>query len=89
MAQKWGVPVTDSALHALTQRLGSRAAVQTQERLKQPLVLRELQRTPTKLAVLMLDGWQVRQRGPGWRKSKTQENHLEWHDWKIGVYYRH
>ena len=36
----------------------------------------------------MLDGWQVRQRGPGWGKMKTQENRVEWHEWKTGVYYR-
>ena len=36
----------------------------------------------------MLDGWQVRQRGPGWGKKKTQENRVEWHEWKTGVYYR-
>jgi len=88
VAQKWGVPVTDSALHALTQRLGSRSAAHTQERLQQPPVEREPQRAPTKLAVLMLDGWQVRQRGPGWGKRKTQENRVEWHEWKTGVYYR-
>jgi hypothetical protein len=37
----------------------------------------------------MLDGWQVRQRGPGWGKKKTQQNRVEWHEWKTGVYYRH
>ena len=89
LAQKWGVPVTDSALHSLTRRLGSRAEAQTQEQLKTPPVEREPQRAPTKLAVLMLDGWQVRQRGPGWGKKKTQQNRVEWHEWKTGVYYRH
>ena len=89
LAQKWGVPVTDSALHSLTRRLGSRAEAQTQEQLKSPPVEREPQRAPTKLGVLMLDGWQVRQRGPGWGKKKTQQNRVEWHEWKTGVYYRH
>ena len=37
----------------------------------------------------MLDGWQVRQRGPGWGKKKTSEPRVEWHEWKTGVYYRH
>ena len=89
LAQKWGVPVTDSALHSLTRRLGSRAEALTQEQLKSPPVEREPQRAPTKLGVLMLDGWQVRQRGPGWGKKKTQQNRVEWHEWKTGVYYRH
>jgi hypothetical protein len=89
LAQKWGVPVSDSALHSLTRRLGSRAEARTQEQLKIPPVEREPQRAPTKLAVLMLDGWQVRQRGPGWGKKKTQQNRVEWHEWKTGVYYRH
>ena len=89
LAQKWGVPVTDSALHSLTRRLGSRAEARTQEQLKPPPVEREPQRAPTKLGVLMLDGWQVRQRGPGWGKKKTQQNRVEWHEWKTGVYYRH
>jgi hypothetical protein len=36
LAQKWGVRVTDSSLHALTQRLGSRAEKQKQPQLKTP-----------------------------------------------------
>jgi hypothetical protein len=88
LAQKWGVPVTDSTLHSLTQRLGARAEAQTQAQWKKPPVEREPQRAPTKLAVLMVDGWQVRQRGPGWGKKKTQENRVAWHEWKTGVYYR-
>ena len=88
LAQKWGVSVTDSTLHSLTQRLGARAEAQTQAQLKTPPVEREPQRAPTKRAVLMVDGWQVRQRGAGWGQKKTQENRVEWHEWKTGVYYR-
>jgi hypothetical protein len=88
LAKKWGVPVTDSALHSLTQRLGARAEAQRQAQLKTPPVERDPQRAPTKLAVLMVDGWQVRQRGPGWGKKKTRANRVEWHEWKTGVYYR-
>lgn len=87
LAQKWGVPVTDSLLHCLTQRLGSRAETQKQEQLKRAPVESEPKRAPAKLAVLMLDGWQVRQRGAGWGKRKTTENRVEWHEWKTGVYY--
>jgi uncharacterized protein YlxP (DUF503 family) len=88
VAEKWGSPVEDSTLHALTQRVGARAEAQTQARLEEPPVEREPNRTPTELAVLMLDGWQVRQRGPGWGKRRTREARVEWRDWKTGVYYR-
>jgi hypothetical protein len=89
VAQKWGVPTTDSSLHALTQRLGARAEAGFQKRLATPPPEREPQRAPTPLAVLMLDGWQVRQRGPGWGKKRTQKPRVEWHEWKTGVFYRH
>ncbi len=89
MAQKWGVPVTDSCLHALTHRLGARAEASLQRQMETSPQEREPQRAPTKLAVLMLDGWQVRQRGPGWGRRKTQEPRVEWHEWKTGVSYRH
>jgi hypothetical protein len=89
LAQKWGVPVTDSLLYSPTQRLGSRAETQKQEQLKTPPVEADPKRAPAKLGVLMLDGWQVRQRGPGWGKRKTKENRVEWHEWKTGVYYPH
>ena len=89
VAGKWGVPVDDSTLHALTQRLGAKAEDRTQAALKSAPPERQPERAPTPLAVLMLDGWQVRQRGPGWGKKKTEENRVEWHEWKTGVYYRH
>jgi hypothetical protein len=88
LTQKRGVPLTGSALHSLARRLGSRAEARTQEQLQTPPVERGPQRAPAKLAVLMLDGWQVRQRGPGWGRKKTQQNRVEWHAWKTGVYYR-
>ena len=58
LAQKWGVAVTDSLLHSLTQRLGFRAETQKEQRLKTPPVEAEPKRAPAKLGVLMLDGWQ-------------------------------
>jgi len=87
LAQKWGVVVTDSTLHPLTRRLGSRSEAQRKEQLKTPPQETEPKRAPAKLGVLMLDGWQVRQRGPGWGRRKTKENRVEWHEWKTGVYY--
>jgi len=89
LAQKWGVGVSASAVHALTQRLGSRAEARTQARLAKAPVEKEPQRAATALGVLMLDGWQVRQRGPGWGKRRTRQPRVEWHEWKTGVYYRH
>lgn len=89
LAEKWGVSVDDSTLHALTQRLGAKAEARTQAALGRAPAEREPARAPTPLAVLMLDGWQVRQRGPGWgKKKKTQEPRVEWHEWKTGVFYR-
>jgi hypothetical protein len=88
VAQKWGVTVSDSSLHALTQRLGARAEARTQQQLETPPKERQPQLAPTKLAVLMLDGWQVRQRGPGWGKKKTKKTRVEWHEWKTGLFYR-
>jgi hypothetical protein len=89
LADKWGVSVSASAMHALTQRLGSRAEGRTKERLAKAPVEKDPQRAATSLAVLMLDGWQVRQRGPGWGKRRTSKPRVEWHEWKTGVYYRH
>lgn len=88
VAQKWGALVSGSALHALTQRLGARAEANMQAQLESVPSERQPERAPTKLAVLMLDGWQVRQRGPGWGKKRTQQTRVEWHEWKTGVYYR-
>jgi hypothetical protein len=89
VAGKWGVPVDDSTLHVLTRRLGARAEAHTQARLAQPPREREPARAATPLAVLLLDGWQVRQRGPGWGRNQTQQARVEWHEWKTGVFYRH
>jgi len=87
LAQKWGVPVTDALMYNLTQRLGSRAEAQKEAQRKTPPLEAEPKRAPAQLGVLMLDGWQVRQRGPGWGRKKTKENRVEWHEWKTGVYY--
>ena len=84
VAAKWGSPVTDATLHALVQRLGAQAETQMQQRLA--TVPREVvpPRAPSALTVLMLDGWQVRQRGPGWGCRKTKQARVEWHELKTG-----
>lgn len=89
VACKWGVAVDDATLHALTQRLGVKAEAHTQAALRNEPSERDPQRAATPLAVLMLDGWQVRQRGPGWGRKKTRKPRVEWHEWKTGVFYRH
>ena len=88
LAEKWGVAISGSSLHALAQRLGERAEAQVQQRLARIAEEKEPQRAATGLGVLMVDGWQVRQRGPGWGKRRTQQPRVEWHEWKTGVYYR-
>ena len=89
LAAKLGYPVEDTTIHALVQRLGAKAETQVQTRLEQPPAEKEPARAPTALAVLMLDGFQVRFRGPGWGRKRTQNPHVEWHEVKLGVFYRH
>jgi hypothetical protein len=88
LADKVGCRVEDSTIHALVQRLGARAEAQTQERLAQSPSEKTAHRAATALAVLMLDGFQVRQRGLGWGRKKTAHPRVEWHEMKIGVFYR-
>lgn len=89
VAVKWGSPVTDATLHALVQQLGARSESQTQQRLATVPPEVAASRAPGALTVLMLDGWQVRQRGPGWGCQKTKQARVEWHELKTGVAYRH
>jgi len=89
LAQKWGCAADDSVIHALVQRLGERAEVQTQQRLKQQPQERYRQRRASVLAVLLMDGWLARFRGPGWGKKKTKKARVEWHEVKTGVFYLH
>ncbi len=87
VASKWGGTMDDSTLHALVQRVGARAEGQAQQRLKSLPQERQPQRPGSQLAVLMVDGWQVRQRGKGWGKKKSKQPHVEWHELKTGVFY--
>src|SRR2546425_9669457 len=89
VAAKWGCEVDDSVIHGLVQRVGSKAEVQTQERLQQLPQESEPQRRASELALLMLDGWFARFRGPGWGKKKTKKERVEWHEIKNGVFYLH
>ena len=89
LAAKVGIGVEDSTIRALVQRLGAKAEVQIQARLKTTPSEKQAERPATPLAVLMLDGFQVRFRGPGWGKKKTEQPRVEWHEEKLGVFYRH
>lgn len=88
VAAEWGVAVADSTLHALAQDLGARAEEQTQQRLERPAPEREPERAPSALAVLMIDGCQLRYRGAGWGKTNPSAPRVEWHELKLGVFYR-
>lgn len=89
VATKWGSPIDDSTVHALVQRAGARAHSQTQARLKTVPVEIAPERASSELAVLMIDAWLARFRGPGWGKNKTPDPRVEWHEWKTGVFYSH
>ena len=89
VASKWAQSIDDSTLHALVQRTGQRAEAQAQKRYQHPPQERHPQRAASPLAVLMVDGCQVRYRGEGWGKKKTTQERVAWHELKLGVYYRH
>jgi len=89
VASRWAQSIDDSTLHALVQRTGQRAEERAQKRYESPPQERVAQRAASALAVLMVDGCQVRYRGAGWGKKKTKEERVEWHELKIGVFYRH
>ncbi len=88
VASRWTQsPVSHSTVHKLVQRLGALAEKQTQGRITTVPPEALPQRQASELAILMVDGWMVRQRGPGWGRKKTQENRVEWHELKTGVFY--
>jgi len=79
--------VSPATVHNLVQRFGALAEQQTRERLGTAPPEAQPQRSASELAVVMVDGWMVRQRGPGWGKRQTQQNRVEWHELKTGVFY--
>jgi hypothetical protein len=87
VVSKWSGPMDDSTLHSLVQRMGEQAEEQRQARLTQTPKERQPQRAASALAVLMVDGWQVRHRGEGWGRKKTAKPRVEWHEMKTGVFY--
>ncbi len=89
VVSQWAEAMDDSTLHRLVQRTGEQAEAQRVARLANPPAERQPQRQASALAVLMVDGWQVRHRGPGWGRSRSKESHVEWHEMKTGVFYLH
>lgn len=87
LSAKWGCLVDDSTLHSLVQRMGAKAEEQIQQRLQEPAPELEPERQASQLAVLLMDGWMARFRGPGWGKRRTKKTHVEWHEIKTGVFY--
>lgn len=87
LAHKVNIPIEDSTVRELVQRLGARAEEQTQQRLKTMPPPIDSKRPPSPLAVIMIDGYQVRHRGPDWGKKKAQKPRVEWHEQKVGVFY--
>jgi len=87
LLRQLGHRADEATLHALAQQLGARVEEQTQGRLAQPAVAQTPPRAASEVGVLRLDGWQVRQRGPGWGKEHTQASRVAWHELKTGVFY--
>lgn len=89
VAQKWGCAIDDSVIHALVSKRGGQAQIQMRQRLKSAPQDIMPPRKAAELAVLMVDGWQARFRGAGWGRKRTQQPRVEWHEMKMGVFYRH
>lgn len=89
VASCWGRAIDDSTLHALVQRTGARAQAQAEARYETLPKERRPEQAPSTLGVVLVDGCQVRERGPGWGKKRTKKNRVEWHELKLGVFYRH
>jgi hypothetical protein len=89
VASKWSLSVDDSTLHALAQRIGAKAEEQAQVRYQQAPRERLPKEPASAVGVLMVDGCQVRYRGEGWGKKRSKKEHVEWHELKLGLFYRH
>jgi hypothetical protein len=81
-------PVSPATVYQLVQRMGAKAEEQTQKRLPHTPPAPPPEHRNSSLAVLMVDGWMVRQRGAGWGKKKSKKPQVEWHEMKTGLFYR-
>lgn len=84
MCTLWGSPISDGAIHQLTQRLGARLS-----QLPLPAEKPMEPEAPFSL-VIMMDGWMARNRGPDWGASPQSQGaeRVEWHEIKSAVIYR-
>lgn len=87
ISRQWDCPVAASVIHQLVQRLGRKAEDQIGQRLRENPQERHPLRAATLLAILMIDGWMARFRGPGWGRQKTKRERVEWHEIKTGVFF--
>lgn len=87
VAAKWGLAVAASTVRVLVQAAGARAEAQAQQRLTEPPAAAQPRCAPSALANLMIDGCQLRFRGPGWGRKRTLKERVEWHELKLGVFY--
>ncbi len=87
LARKLGISIEDSTVRELVGRLGARAEAQTEQRLKTVPPVAAAKGPPSELAVMMIDGYQTRHRGPDWGKKKARQPRVEWHEQKVGVFY--
>ena len=71
LAAKWGSAVDDAVIHALVQRVGSKAEAQMQERLEQLPQESQPQRRDSELAVLMMEGRRRAARSVRRRRSRA------------------
>ena len=100
VAQKWGVDVDDSTIHAHVQKAGIRARRLCEQRTDLALepatrgqvVEQASQEIGTEglSLVLMLDGWMSRYRGPQWglKPEDAAGERVCWHEVKSGIVFR-
>lgn len=88
LCREFGLEADDSTLHRLVSAVGAKAQEQARERVQRPAAEAAPAAAPAPLGVVMLDGCMLRFRGADWGRAKPSENHVEWHEIKVGVYYR-
>jgi len=88
LAGVWGTPISDDTVHAVAQKLGAQIVQSAPEGFAPPPEIKKNE-APFNL-VIMLDGWLVRERGPGWgMENKPGElKAIEWKEVKSAVIFR-
>jgi len=88
LAGVWGRPISDDTVHAVVKKLGAQIAKSAPQGFAPPPEIKENQ-APFSL-VIMLDGWMVRERGPGWGLENRPDElkAIEWKEVKSAVIFR-